>query len=157
VGYYTPSDVVEAARVTLGWFDLDPASCADANETVRAGLYYTKEDNGLMLPWFGRVWMNHPFTKGRNHLWINKLVESYQCGDVEAACCITWASMPESWMRPLLQFPQCFPHKRIQYTDSRTGQPMKAAPKGSVITYLGPDVQRFAESFRHIGTVKIAI
>ena len=33
---YTPTRIVEAARVVLGSIDIDPASCAQANETVRA-------------------------------------------------------------------------------------------------------------------------
>lgn len=44
----------------LGHFDVDPCAA-----TVRpwdcASVNYTVEDNGLLLPWEGRVWLNPPY------------------------------------------------------------------------------------------------
>lgn len=179
--FYTPEIIVEAARKTLGVIDLDPASSTIANEVVKARNYYIKEVDGLRQTWFGNVWMNHPFHKGEevckpkckkktcvtrgyhlmeripsNSEWIGKLVDSYLVGDIDQACCITWANMPEAWMAMLLPFPQCFPHGRIHYRNV-DGTTKRGAPKGSIITYLGPDVQRFADAFKHIGTTKVAI
>ncbi len=57
---YTPVWLVEAARTALGGFDLDPASCAVANEVVRATRIHTAEDNGLLQPWCGRIFVNCP-------------------------------------------------------------------------------------------------
>lgn len=177
--HYTPERIVEAARLTLGGIDLDPASCEEANRVVNATRFYTKEDNGLVLPWSGRVWLNHPFGKEEEpckpgcrkkscdkrgcHLterkpgnvdWINKLIASYLLGDIEAACCITWANVDTEWFRPLLAFPQCFPHGRVHYRQPG-GETANSAPKGSVITYLGEEVDRFASAFESIGTVKV--
>ncbi len=58
--YYTPAEFAEAARYVLGGIDLDPASNARANKTVRAETYYTKRHNGLIKPWHGRVYCNAP-------------------------------------------------------------------------------------------------
>lgn len=58
--HYTPSDIVERARTTLGAIDLDPASCEEANRTVRAASYFTREDNGYRKLWQGRVFLNPP-------------------------------------------------------------------------------------------------
>ena len=61
VEWFTPPDVIEAARATMGGIDLDPASCARANELVRAAKYFTKDDDGLRHPWHGaRVFLNPP-------------------------------------------------------------------------------------------------
>lgn len=58
--HYTPAHVIEAARATLGEIDLDPASCAAANQVVRATRYYAQADNGFLKPWAGRVFLNPP-------------------------------------------------------------------------------------------------
>ncbi|MBV7328403.1 hypothetical protein KFU94_09110 [Chloroflexi bacterium TSY] len=59
--YYTPAEIVDAARSVMGGIDLDPASSAAANERVQALHFFNKADNGLSQRWFGRVWLNHPF------------------------------------------------------------------------------------------------
>lgn len=58
--HYTPAHVVEAARNTLDWIDLDPASCAEANERVGAKRYIGLPDDGLAHDWSGRVFLNPP-------------------------------------------------------------------------------------------------
>jgi hypothetical protein len=48
-----------------GWqaFDLDP--CAAVDQPWRtARQHYTVRENGLLLPWFGEVWGNFPYSRG---------------------------------------------------------------------------------------------
>lgn len=45
---------------SLGEFDLDPASPVDRPWST-ARTHYTRADNGLTKPWFGRVWLNPPY------------------------------------------------------------------------------------------------
>jgi hypothetical protein len=58
--WFTPSVYIEKARRVLGVIDLDPASCALAQETVQASHFLTVEDDGLMRMWLGNVWLNPP-------------------------------------------------------------------------------------------------
>lgn len=90
VEWYTPKNIIEAARLTMGGIDLDPASCETANETVKTTRFFSRADNGLAQKWQGRVWMNHPFGRD-NALWIKKLVDEYESGNVTEDCCITFA------------------------------------------------------------------
>lgn len=62
--YYTDHEIMNMVRDVLGTIDLDPASSEIANRTVNATRIFTKEDDGLSLPWRGKVWLNHPFGKG---------------------------------------------------------------------------------------------
>lgn len=154
VEYYTPQGIIEAARKTMGSIDLDPASSVIANKRVKAQSFFTKEDDGLSHAWFGNVWMNHPYGRGLNHLWISKLMGEYCASNIAQACCITYACTSEKWFRPLLQFPQCFLYGRTNYI-LPDGSVKEGNTKGSVVTYLGNNIEQFIVSFQSLGKVKI--
>jgi hypothetical protein len=67
--WLTPPDIIAA----LGHFDLDP--CAPVvRPWSTADEHYTKLEDGLSKPWFGRAWVNPPF--GREAIkWLRKLVD----------------------------------------------------------------------------------
>lgn len=66
--WLTPPEIVKA----LGEFDLDPCSPV-VRPWETAAKHYTREDDGLVQPWQGRVWLNPPF--GREAVkWLRKLV-----------------------------------------------------------------------------------
>lgn len=154
VEYYTPHKIVDAARRTLGGFDLDPFSSETANQIVHATKFYSLPDDGFQLPWFGRVWMNPPFGKF-TAIAVRRLVLDYFCGEIKSACCITHANTSEKWFQTLAQFPQCFLSPRTNYIDGLTGKTTNSATKGSVVTFLGQDVKTFKREFRGMGRVKI--
>ena len=54
----------------LGPFDLDPCADQDNPTWCECPARYTKSDDGLGRPWFGRVFMNPPFSS--THAWIRK-------------------------------------------------------------------------------------
>lgn len=169
--YGTPGAIVDAAREVMGGIELDPASAEWANRRVGAVRYFTVEDDGLSLGWQARtVWLNHPFSAGEeacqvdrskckkkicsergyhidhripdNADWIERLVGDYKIGCFEQACCITYACTSEAWFKPLQAYPQCYLSPRTNYY-LPDGTLTKGVPKGSVVTYLGPNVGRF--------------
>jgi hypothetical protein len=152
--WLTPLGILDAARAVLGGIDLDPASDAHANARVRARRFYSREEDGLRRPWFGRVWMNHPFSRSGNKLWPQKLVSEYEAGRVTAACMISFAATAENWFAPLMAFLQCYLQPRLAYCQ-RDGSPVKGATKGSVVTYLGADLQAFHHHFCGLGRVMV--
>lgn len=180
VEWWTKTFIIEAARVTMGSIDLDPASCTKANETVQARQYFTVEDDGLKQCWLGNVWMNHPYSDGEevckpnckkkkckgkrgycitkripaNSEWINKLVSEYEAGHVKQACLICYASTSEKWFQPLYSYPICFRNKRDKFTPG-IGQQESGSTKGCVIVYLGPHVERFAYYFGSLGSIMV--
>lgn len=180
--YYTPEPWPNLARCLMGQIDLDPASNEVANQRIKAVRYYTEEQDGLSLPWAGKVWMNHPFHRGElacpdntakckkktckkrgyhitqdiagNDAWINKLITEYQNGAITEAVIICFCSSSEGWFRPLLKFPQLFPDGRVNYKRP-DGSNAVGVTKGSVITYLGQNTKGFAKLFGPYGTIKI--
>jgi len=77
----TPKWVLDLARSVMGDIDLDP--CTQGSNPTQAMRFFTEQDNGLIQPWRGRVWMNPPYNKPLP--WIQRLVEFYQSGDVVSA------------------------------------------------------------------------
>lgn len=153
--YYTDKRIIDAAREVMGSIDLDPASSEAANKIVMATEYYTIEDDGLSQNWQGNVWLNHPFGRGRNASWINKLIQHYTNGDVPEFCCITFAATSERWFQPLFNkgLIQCFLCPRTNYY-SADGNVKKGVTKGSVVTYGGRSTALFKEIFQWLGAVK---
>lgn len=156
VEWYTPRAIIEAARATMGGIDLDPASSRIANQVVQATKYFDECTDGLRpsLTWTGRVWLNHPFSRQENYFWIRKLIHHYQSGDIEQACCITFASTSEAWFTPLFAYPMCFLQPRTNYY-LPSGKKATGVTKGSVVTYLGSNVNRFAAMFDKLGQIVI--
>lgn len=58
--WLTPPAIIEALGGASS-FDLDPAAAVDRPWST-ARQHYTIEDNGLILPWFGRIWLNPPYS-----------------------------------------------------------------------------------------------
>lgn len=68
--WYTPKEVIEA----LGKFDLDP--CAPVSPLWgTASTMYNKNDDGLSKDWFGRVWLNPPYSRPLIDLFVKKMAE----------------------------------------------------------------------------------
>lgn len=60
VEWYTPPYIIQA----LGTFDLDPCTSETAfSFNHSASRYYTKEQDGLLKPWDGRIWLNPPYNQ----------------------------------------------------------------------------------------------
>jgi hypothetical protein len=71
VDWLTPPAIIDA----LGGpdsFDLDPAT-PDAMPWATARSRYTRADNGLFKRWFGRVWLNPPYTDDIIGKWMARL------------------------------------------------------------------------------------
>jgi len=157
VEFYTPSNIIEAARLTMGGIDLDPASSEQANKTVKADRFYSEQADGLYQIWLcNSVWLNHPFGRGVNKLWIDKLIDGFTRKHFHEACCITYACTSEKWFQPLFNYPMCFLSPRTNYY-LPDGSMLKGVTKGSVVTYLGPRSDRFAYNFSELGQVMSAM
>jgi ParB family chromosome partitioning protein len=149
--YYTPAIYVEAARQAMGGIDLDPATCAMAQETVRAGQWFTKEDDGLAKEWHGRVWMNPPYASGLIDRFARKLIEEAEGGRVSAAVVLVDNRTDTAWFHTLARACSriCFTKGRINFYSESTASSSPA--NGSVFFYFGSDPARFEMAFARFG------
>lgn len=96
----------------------------------------------------------HHYPLYGNRKWIQKLEAEYLCNLIGQACSITFAATSEGWFQPLLRRPQCYLSPRTNYY-LPDGTVKKGVTKGSVVTYYGPNIDRFAAEFSRLGVVKI--
>jgi phage N-6-adenine-methyltransferase len=150
--WYTPAPYIEAARRVLGAIDLDPASSALAQETVKATTYYTVKDDGLSKAWKGRVWLNPPYTSGLVDKFTAKLCGHVTDGSVTAAVLLVNNATDAAWFRGAVDFAEamCCPTGRIKFIDE-TGEASGAPLQGQVLLYFGSAPDRFISGFKPFG------
>jgi DNA N-6-adenine-methyltransferase (Dam) len=151
--YFTPTELVCAAREAMGGIDLDPASHYAANRLHRIPDFYDQNSNGLRpdVTWAGRVWMNPPY--GNNRPWFEKLQRHYEAGDVEQACYLApmWVFITALAHQTIMPYVKALllltPTPRFWGNpDLRTG---RNDPHG--IAYLGPRTAEFRTAFHGYG------
>jgi hypothetical protein len=157
--WYTPEEYTEAARQVMGHIDLDPASCIQANETVKASRFFTEKDNGLAKQWKGKVWMNPPYGRDGNNksnqgVWSKKLQDEFESGNVTQAIMLVNAVTDRDWFWPLWDHTICFCRKRIRFYSP---EEKKAAPThGNVLVYFGDNIEKFAKVAGEFGKIVVS-
>lgn len=69
VEWYTPPEIFKALGLQ---FDLDPAAPSGGVPWIPADRHYSIADDGLALPWAGRVWLNPPYGR-ESAVWVDRL------------------------------------------------------------------------------------
>jgi hypothetical protein len=157
VEWYTPARYIEAARKALGKIDLDPASSAQANETVKATEFFTREQDGLEREWKGRAFLNPPYGKSQDHgsfagAFCDKAIAEYESGNLDACIILVNSVHSQQWQARLFDFVICFVDHRIQFV-AADGEENKNPTFPNMFVYLGPDAKRFARVFGTLGYV----
>jgi phage N-6-adenine-methyltransferase len=126
---YTPAIYIEAARKVLGDFDLDPASCAKAQETVKAKAFYGIKDSSLNRDWLGRVWLNPPYSQPNINDFTEKLISELSLAHVSAAILLTNNHTDTGWFHHCESIAAaiCFTRGRIKFIDAVRGEVMPTA------------------------------
>lgn len=153
--WYTPAEYVERSRSVLGTIDLDPASSAIAQKIVRAGKYFTKDDDGLTKEWRGRVWLNPPYAQPAIQHFAEKIVQEVTAGRVVEAIMLTHNYTDTAWFHLASSAASalCFTRGRIGFV-SPEGE--RAAPtQGQTFFYYGNRKQAFAQTFATTGLVVV--
>lgn len=146
--FYTDPRITDPAREAMGSIDLDPASCRDANDVIRAARYYGFHDNGLLHEWHGNVWCNPPY--GMWDEWVPKILAEWN-KSVQQMCvlCPTRAITAKS-VHPLVEQADAVLvfRGRIPFWGPKAGSP----DEGHVVFYFGPTVAAFRDAYAHLGT-----
>lgn len=149
--WYTPRQYVDAARKVMGAIDLDPASCQEANRTVGATRFYGLEENGLDQEWFGRVWLNPPYSRQLIGRFSEKLVCHYLNGGVSQAVVLVNSSTDtERWWRLHCSATLvCFVKGRIRF-QHQSLRSDNGPNRGQAFFYFGDKYLRILQLFRTV-------
>jgi DNA N-6-adenine-methyltransferase (Dam) len=149
--WYTPPEVLALVRTVLGTIDVDPASCAAAQQLVGAGTYYSLADDGLRQPWHGTVFCNPPYKMPEVARFIGKLLEEHAAGHTTAAILLVNAATETDWFQRAFTGARavCFPDGRIHFVSpTRSGD---APCQGQALLYFGPHPEMFCGVFAALG------
>lgn len=160
VEWYTPADIVDAAREVFGGsIDLDPASCEQANNTVKARRYLS--GYGLEADWSGAasIFLNPPGGKLKGKslpmLFWKKLMETDPFGEAIVICfSIEQLQTSQLTGHSMADYPFCIPRRRIPFNSPEGGksQPSHANAIIYVPGYLD-NTEQFVDNFSQFGTV----
>jgi len=146
--WYTPPEIIALIEKCLNGITLDP--CADDGKHIEACYHLTATNDGLSHQWFGRVFMNPPYSCPG--VWIAKLQEEFNSGRVEEAIALVPASTDTKWFHPLIASNLiCFWKGRIKFLDVNY-QPKMPARQSHALIYWGKNQSRFRQIFSSFGT-----
>ena len=118
--WYTPPEIIAAARRVMKRIDVDPSSCDLAQTVVKARKYRTATDNGLNHEWRGTIWLNPPYTRGYISLFVDKLLIKLDTGRTTSAILLTRCGADTKWFRKAATAASaiCFP-SRLKFCAER--------------------------------------
>ena len=141
---YTPAWVFDGLALE---FDTDPAS-PGVGDFVPALCKYTIDTDGLSRPWYGRVWLNPPFSSAT--AWARRFIDHQRgvfLGPVaNSAWCIELMQAAD-----LVWFMRDFPFVHPTHAGKRSSMPLFMAAIGDAECTAG--LRRLATSGRHDGVL----
>lgn len=142
--WFTPLEVLEAVRTVFGGsICLDPASCAAAQERVRAKTYFDEQADGLTKEWHGRVFLNPPYASKLIKPFVNKLTAEIGAGRVEQAILLANDQTDAAWFQQAVDAAQVFCFTRSRLSFHSPGRDGSSHIRNSALFYFGNDEQAF--------------
>lgn len=152
--WFTPPDIIEAARKVMGNIDCDPASNERANKIIKAKMFFTAEIDGLSRTWKGNVWMNPPYSQSIVDKFAEAVSAKYESREISQACILVNNATETAWFQRMLNLAAavCFIRGRIKFIDQK-GEVPGGPLQGQVIIYFGENRKEFHEAFCEKGIV----
>lgn len=130
-----------------------------AEPLVQAKDCYVQHTGGLQQQWAGKVFVNPPFGKvagqSQQGLFLRKGVDEFHKGHASEVMFLLKAAVGCQWLRCAMNFPHAWMHDLIAFHASQPSlslleeqaqvAPLAANPHGSLMVYLGPNVQKFVD------------
>jgi hypothetical protein len=158
--WYTPGWIIYPIREVLDCvIDLDPCMPSDPIQVQKilrrteALSHYTKDDNGLIKPWYGNVFCNPPYDRKNLPAFSQKMVQEFKAGNIKQGILLVPARPGSKWFQELMkEWVVCFLQGRLRFEN-----PQNIRGSGMVdnaLFYIGPDdgIRKFLDVFSPLGT-----
>lgn len=155
--WYTPPEIIEAVRELFGGrIDLDPASSEVAQRTVKAERWIGLPEDGLAVPWGGRVFNNCPYglneeRRSNQGVWLEYAEHQVRSGNAEAVAFLCNAHIGRPWFRSVWRYPLVLFNERIRFLRP-DGTPGDQPTQGDVLVLLVEEYRGWEEAF--VGVMK---
>lgn len=130
----TPWTIIRRCEAEFGAFDLDP--CCEV-ETAKAPRFFTPVEDGLRQHWFGRVWLNPPYSDPQP--WLEKAIVETRANRASLVIALLPVATDTVW------FHRCVKDvAKIRFIQGRVrflgwhGTPIKAPKSPSMFAIYGP-------------------
>jgi len=150
--YFTPAELLDLVLAQWGSVDLDPAW--DPESLVKAKKHFDirKGQDGLILPWRGKVWLNPPYSSTSS--WVVRAAQHAAAGGEVLA--LVQAAVGSAYWRNYV-----WPWASVCCLSPRPkfGRPAALGPTRSnaqvdhAVVYLGPDHDHFATTWAPRGEI----
>ncbi len=104
-------------------FETDVCAIAD---NAKCDKYYTPDDNGLDIEWFGTCWMNPPYGRGIDK-WIEKAYRSAKENGATVVCLVPARVDTRWWHNYCAKGEVHFIKGRLKFGDSKNSAPFPNA------------------------------
>ena len=120
----------------------------------------TAKDGSLAKRWLGRLYNNPPYGrargKGRGRSqqaeFLRKALREYRAGHATEVILLLKAAIGYRWLRKIWCLPHGVLYEKVAFVPG-AAQAGSGNPHGSIVVYLGPNVQRFAEVFAEVAAI----
>lgn len=149
--WYTPLWLINRVQDFYQHDFLDPATCIDAQQFIKATTTFDKFNNSLILPWYGRVWLNPPYSQPLIQQFTLKLLSEYQSQNVIEALLLVNSCTDTKWFYQIAKNCSC----RLDISGRlHFWHPTKKSDKprhGQTLFYFGQRTTEFSTHFGDIG------
>lgn len=166
--WYTPTEIIEAARGVLRTIDFDPASDEFGNSRVKATGYLSEHGTDIITwPRDRTVFLNPPSGRANTHrslpvaFW-QALLDYREGGHLKHAIFVAFSieqlQTSQSASLSMMHFPFCVPRKRLAFAAPPDRPPPRAPTHSNAIVYVPGTIDAthvFVDRFAPIGRVVV--
>ena len=152
--WYTPKYILD---MVCGVFPIDLDPCSNEQKTVGAKIHYTKEDNGLLLPWCGNVFINPPYGREIGK-WVDKFLYELDIGNIKNAILLVPVKTDTRWWYKLSEGLACWcavsGRVKFQSPDPNKYTTVGTFASGIILFTQDSNIQKsFEIQFSHMGKI----